>query len=363
MKEFRYKTILLFGSLQFCGNIVEYFSENTEKLVVYYIMPRRGREPNMASYYRKGKLIEKKEFFSPTNFFLCYLFLYINFLRILFTYFRKSEKFYVICGHPLFSFFKSVLKAFRNYEIVFFVGDYYPGNDILNVIYRKLAHHYHDTCRYRAYLSDRLNKKFNGKILHTKNVKTIMWAIAPPRLTKKDPERSIELCFIGAIRESHGLTKVFQILAKKKDVKVKILGVCDSSLFKKYKRLIDKLRIEKQVYFPNKFIVDLESETADSHIGVALYTPNEGTYYADPGKVKAYAQLGLPILMTDAAQVADFIRKFKAGEIVTQKTDSILEGIEKMQKNYSLYQEGLKKFTKHFSYKTYYARRFTFLEG
>ncbi len=362
MKNFRYKKILLFSSLQFAGNHVEYFSQNTEKLVVYYVMPRKGKEPNMVTLYEKGVLIKEQAFYSPDNLFFCYVFLYLNFVRILFFYFSRKEKFYIICGHPLFSFFKSILGLFRRFEIVYFIGDYYPGMSILNIFYRFISHHYHNSARYRVYISDRLNKKYNnGQIVHTQNAKTIMWGVKPQD-KKNISTKNLQLCFIGVIRESHGLEQTLALLKKKKDLKIKVLGTCNQELYARYNTLIKRWHITERVYFPNRFVPKLETETYDCHIGVALYTINAGTYYADPGKVKAYAELGLPILITDAAEIAGYIKKYNAGEIVKGNADSILEAIEKIQKNYTVYVLGLKKFNNYFNYKSYYPPRFMFME-
>src|SRR5258708_987465 len=44
----RYKNIFMYSSLQFCGNIEEYFSKHTEKLVVFITMPRlKNKDTNL----------------------------------------------------------------------------------------------------------------------------------------------------------------------------------------------------------------------------------------------------------------------------------------------------------------------------
>ncbi len=365
MKEYRYKNILHFGTLQFDGNHIEYFRANTEKLIVYYVMPRKGKEPNRVRFYLKGNLFDEKVFYSPDNFFLCYFYLYFNFLRILYWYFSRKEKFYIICGHPLFSFFKGTLQIFRKYELVYFVGDYYPGYSLLNIIYRTIFNYYHKQIKYRLYISDRLNKIINGTVIDNEHIKTIMWGVKPPKKYATYTGGLLTLCFIGTIRETQGLKIVIELLRTKKDIKVKILGPCEERLFIKYKKLIATYKIEKQVYFPNKFfnMEQLEKETAECHIGVALYDVIEAPYYSDPGKVKTYAQLGLPILMTDAAQVVKYIVKFNAGEIVQEHIESVVKGIELIKGNYQLYIKGLKKFNNYFNYKSYYPERFSFLES
>lgn len=362
MKEFRYKSIFMQGSLQFCGNIVEYFVENTEKLVVFYVMPRTGNEQNLIRLYNKGKLVEEKVVKSSKNLILCYICIYYNFVKILFSYFSRNEKFFVLAAHPLFLYFRSFLNLFRSYECVYSVDDYYPGYNPINVMYRIIAKYYHDRSRFRTYISDRLNKKMNGRIMQNKYIKTVMWGIKPPKTYKKQANRPITLCFIGAIRESHGIKLALDLLLKQKGLKIKILGTCPSHLFKKYQKLIKAYGISDRVYFPNKFTENLEQEVKDCHMGIALYDIRSGSYYSDPGKVKTYAQLGLPIVMTDVAEVAGYLIKFKAGVVVDERVESVWKGIQRIYKSYLVYMQGLERFNQYFTYTTYYARVFRFLE-
>lgn len=363
MKKFRYKTILMQGTLQYAGHIVEYFIENTDKLVVYYVMPRGSKESNMVRLYNKGKKIHEKELISSDNIILCYLLIYLNFLSILFGYFKRGERFFLLSAHPIFFFFRSILKLFRAYECVYFVGDYYPGNNIINVLYRTISQHYHDQTKYRTYISDRLNKKLNGKVINDAFVKTMMWGVKPPLHYRECQDGKKMLCFIGAIRESHGLRLVFNVLKERRDLFIKILGTCDKELFKEYDEIIHSLNIKKQVDFPNRFIEDLEDATKDCFIGIALYDVTSGTYYADPGKVKAYAQLAMPIVMTDVSETVRYIKRFKAGEIVEENVASVSKAIDAIFARYDTYVDGLKRFNRYFNYRTYYTHAYKFLEN
>lgn len=363
MKKFRYKTILMQGTLQYAGYIVEYFIENTEKLIVYYVMPRGSKESNMVRLYSKGKKIHEKELISSGNIVLCYLFIYLNFLSILFGYFKRGERFFLLSAHPIFFFFRSILKLFRVYECVYFVGDYYPGKNLINIFYRIISQHYHNGTSYRTYITNRLNRKMNGKIINNAYVKTMMWGVKMPKKYKQWQNGKKTLCFIGAIRESHGLQLLFDVLKERKDLNVKILGTCEKDLFRKYKERIGRLGIADQVYFPNTFIKDLERETKDSYIGIALYDVMSGTHYADPGKVKAYAQLAMPIVMTYVSETARYIKRFKAGEIVEENVASVSKAIDAIFTRYDTYVNGLKRFNRYFNSRTYYVRAYKFLEN
>lgn len=362
-KRFRYKNILSLGSFQFCGNIVEYFSENSEKLVVYYVLPRVQKVPNVVRVYRRGRLISEEKLISSGNFIFYYISLYLNYLRVLFTYFSPREKLYFIHGHPILFLFNSLLKKFRDFEMVYWIGDFYPKHGLLLRIYRFFVFFYHKRAKYTIYLSDRINKKMNGKIIQTRNKRTVMWGINPPkRYKKKPPKNSLTLCFIGLIKESQGLRLVFRVLQEDKKLRFKILGFCPENLYHEYRKIIGESKITKQVYFPNKFIENLEEEMEDCHIGIALYEDNPLTNLTDPGKIKTYTQMGLPVIMADVSAIAEFVEKFKAGEVVQRNIQSVFQAIKKIKNHYQEYIKGVKRFNDYFNYRKYYKKAFRFLE-
>lgn len=130
--------------------------------------------------------------------------------------------------------------------------------------------------------------------------------------------------------------------------------------------ILKKNRLERRVFFPQRsyYGKELQKEISDCHIGIALYDigPGNGTYYADPAKIKTYTQYDLPVIMTDAAQVADYISKFKAGIIVPPEVGPIGIAITTMAKHYTLYVRGVRAFNQYFNYRTYYREKFHFLK-
>ena len=99
-------------------------------------------------------------------------------------------------------------------------------------------------------------------------------------------------------------------------------------------------------------------------MGVALYdiTPTNGTYYTDPGKVKTYASLGLPIIMSDMSAIAPYIKRFNCGILVKNDEMELEKALLDMKKNYTKYLQGLEKFNKYFYYETHYRKTFRILE-
>lgn len=367
MNNYKYKNILLFASFQFCGNIIEYFSQNSEKAVIYITQPRFNNKYNIVRLYKKGKLISEHKVISSGNIFLYYFYWYTTYLQVLLKYFAKNEKVYVIIWQPYFLFGMFLQKIFRNIEFVYWIGDYFPPVNSSLLFYEKLKKYYHDRVSYTRYLSDRINEKMNGRVLDTIERSTTMWGIKPPKMQKKKlNSKKVILLFIGVIRDSQGLELLLEVIKRNPDFYLKLLGSSTEEYFKKYKNIITKYNISKRVAFPNRmfYAQELEKESSDSIIGVALYdvTKNNASYYADPGKIKTYAQLGLPVVMTNIADIEKYVKKYSAGKIVEKDVDDISNKIREIALHYTKYTKGLDAFNTYFEYNSYYKKSFKFME-
>lgn len=360
-----YKNIFLYASLQFCGNIEEYFRNHTENLLVFIVMPRIKNKFNILRYYQNGKLVKEEKVTSSSNIFFYYFLWYMQYLGALLKYFSKKERVVVISFHSISFFLMTIQKLLRSIAYVYWIGDYFPGVSFTLRMYEKLKKSYHNTISYSCYLSDKINKKMNGKVLQTAYRKTVVWGVKPKNLKRGMIKNHLQILFVGLIKPSQGIENILLFLKEHKEYKIKILGICEQKFYEHLKNLISEYKIKDQVYFPNAFLSDeeLERESRDCHVGVALYdvSPLNATYYADPGKVKSYAELELPIIMSNISDTAKFIKKFHCGEVVEQLSD-LHSALLKVKKNYKAYQLGLKKFNKHFYYESYYKKSFLFLE-
>jgi hypothetical protein len=367
MAKYRYNNIFLFASFQFCGNIIEYFSQNSEKAVIYITQPRFNNKYNIVRLYKKGKLISEYKVISSGNIFFYHIYWYITYIQVLLNHFSKREKVYVITWQPYFLFGMSIQKIIRNIEFVYWIGDYFPPVNVSLKLYEKIKKYYHDKVTYSRYLSDRINKKMNGKLLENAQRSTTMWGVNPEKkYIKKEDSKKIVLLFIGVIRESQGIELLLQVIKENSDFYLKLLGSSTDSYFKKYNNLINKYNISDRVEFPNRMFYgdEIIRESRNAKIGIALYdvTKNNASFYADPGKIKTYAQYGLPILMTPIADVEKYIIKFSAGEVVGQNIKEVERAIKKIKRDYRKYLDGLEKFNNYFYYENYYQKKFKFLE-
>ena len=159
---------------------------------------------------------------------------------------------------------------------------------------------------------------------------------------------------------------LFSFLAKHQEYSLKIIGICPDELYQRYLVIVTKLEIGKQVFFPNKFYSEseLESLSDTCHVGVAMYdtSPLNATYYTDPGKIKAYAELGLPIIMSETSAVGPYVRRFGCGEVISNSDKELEKALFKIKRGYSKYLSGLENFIKYFFFETYYQQAFKALE-
>lgn len=366
MKKFRYKNILLYTSHQWCGNTEEYFVRNTERLAVFLLMPRIQTKDNILRIYEKGKLVKVEQTPLTANFFLYYLLWYFYYIVAIFKHFPRNEKLIVISAHPYVFFATTLQKLFRNIDFVYYIADYYPPINITMKLYERLKRFYHKGIKYRVYLGDGVNEIMNGKVLDTPTCKTIMLGVNPKHIKRDIKKADRTILFVGVVRPSVGLDIVYEFLKTNPTYKLKIIGICDKELYQKNQEMIKRCGIANRVYFPNRFFFDdeLNEVSKKCFVGVALYTiDNTSTiYYADPGKVKTYTEMGLPVIMSKTSSIAPYIKGLKAGEVINRNASSLAMAIEKIKKKYSTYIKGVAKLNEKFYYETYYGEKFSFLE-
>jgi hypothetical protein len=329
-------------------------------------MPRIQTKDNILRIYEKGKLVKVEETPLSENFFLYYFLWYLHYIIAIFKHFPRDRKLIVISAHPYVFFATTIQKLLRNIDFVYYIADYYPPINLTMKLYERLKKFYHKGIKYKIYLGDGVNKIMNGKILNTKTTKTIMLGVKPKHITRDLKKTNHTILFVGVVRSGVGLEIIYEFLRLNPSYNIKILGICDRGLYQKHTEIIKQYNISDRVYFPNRFFFDNEmNEVSKScFVGIALYTiDNTSTiYYADPGKVKTYTEMGLPVIMSKTSSIAPYIEKYKAGEVVNRNQIALKKAIERIKANYRAYTDGVNKLNKIFYYETYYCEKFSFLE-
>src|SRR3989344_5329309 len=249
----RYKNLFMFSSLQFCGNIEEYFSQHCEKLVAFIVMPRLKNKGNLLRVYKHRKLTLEQKVWSSQNIFLYYASWYMFHIFFILKYFSKKEKLVVYSPHPISFFAMTLQKLIRNIIFVYFVGDFFPPTALSLRLFEKLKKFYHDRIPYATYLSDIINQHMNGEILDTENRKTVMWGVKPKHIQRGLPLSICSLLFVGLIKPGQGLESLLLFIKNHKDYKLNIIGNCSDDFYKMYKNTIEDYKIKERVFFPNKF--------------------------------------------------------------------------------------------------------------
>ncbi len=367
MRKFRYKNILLYTSHQWCGNTEEYFSKNSERLLAFLLMPRVQNKDNVLRIYEQGKMVEEKKIGLSENIFLYYFLWYMQYIKAIFTHIPKNERLIVVSHHPYPFFFMTLQKFFRKLTFVYWIADYFPPINLVLRLFEKLKAFYHKNIDYACYLGDGVNNIMNGKIMTTDRKRTIIWGVKPKNIKRNFIKTKHNLLYVGVVRPTVGLEIVYEFLKTNKEYKLKVIGVCDKALYKRQMGMIKNYGIDKQVYFPNRFFFDdeLNELSKECFVGVALYAiDNTSTiYYADPGKIKAYTEMGLPVIMSRTSSIAPYIEKFNAGKVIERNVASFERAIKTIHEGYGEYLKGVINFNKYFYFEDYYVKSFKFLEN
>ena len=363
---FRYKRIFMYSSLQFCGHREEYFAARTEHVVFYIPFTRCGARPGLVREYRMGSLVSEYQVPSSANLVLYYALWYLNHIRILLRHFRRGRPLIVHAGFPVAFFGLWFQRLLRPATFAYTIGDYFPPQTLLGHLFAKVQQFYHDrvTCAY--YLTDRINRQLNGTVLDTPTRRTVMWGVQEAPIRRDPPGAHVRLLLVGLIKGSEGLSRLLEFLAASPDYSLEVVGVCDDLLYQNFMRQIRAAGLSDRVHFPNLFLPEpeLHELSRACHIGVALYdtNPMNPTNYADPGKVKAYTEMGLPVVMTDISDIARYIREFRCGETIRQDPAELATALQRIRNGYPGYVEGVRRFNAHFAYEAYYESAFSFLE-
>ena len=168
MRKFRYNNILLYTSHQWCGNIEEYFSQNSERVLAFLLMPRMQNKNNVLRIYGKGKLVEEKNISLSKNIFLYYFLWYMHYIKAIFTHIPRNERLIVVSGQPYHLFFMTFQKLFRKLTFVYWIADYFPPINPVLRLFEKFKAFYHKNIDYACYLGDGVNNIMNGKIMKSK---------------------------------------------------------------------------------------------------------------------------------------------------------------------------------------------------
>lgn len=345
-----------------CGNITEYFAKNSAHFFVFSHCPTFIDEPDRLTEYVDGKKIGVREYrwYGGKSVALKYVFMWLHFAHArLFVLPRNTD---VISFHPLFCFGNVFFRLVKGGRTIFWSFDFFDQYEGLYYFYNKMADFYVRHLPRVLFLGKPMRNKYAERLGARPQPE---WEVLNLGTKQGNPERAPEanvLGFIGNLKDRQGLEEVMDAMVVDPSLRLDIVGM--GIWLEPLKLYAAKVGVTDRVRFLGKIseVSELEKVTRRWQIGVAMYAPTQFTPYADPGKVKLYAQLGMPVLTTDITAIAPDVAELRSGVLAPLSTDGILNGIRQIQGSYETYLAGAKAMNERYEFNRTYGQAFAFLE-
>jgi len=254
-------------------------------------------------------------------------------------------------------------------RVVYYTIDYFPTrfeNKILNFIYHsidKICVKYADETWNVSEVMVDAREQYNNMdrtIYNRQHTVPIgIWYENAPRKEFSQIDNK-KLIFTGHLLAHMGVDLVIrsmpEILKKIPDVRFEIIGGGEEE--DRLRELVKELKVSKSVKFWG-WIRDrskLEKIMSDGAIGLATFNTeilDDKVKNADPGKIKDYMLLGMPVIATNVISTANAIRKARCGLIINYQALDLVNAVVKLLKNPGLlreYRENALKYVSKFDY-------------
>lgn len=364
------------------GKILDYLLENFTNVFHFSIgfhNLKNKKNYNRLLIFRNGKLERELFLFQlPIPQSLIFLLLpirsIINFFQIVsYSIWLKSKYKRIDIYFTVNAFIAWIGNLLRGTGIVektvFWVWDYYPPiheNKII-MLMRYIYWQFDKVSSYSdkvAFVNHRLLNLRIDLGIYSQKVSHPIIPIATDYFPK--PERrdakDVVFGFIGVLKKIQGPGIIFdhskELLKGFKSFKYEVIG---SGPDENYLKIMAKRSKTKTTFYGY-----LEGETFNQilkncTIGIAMYVPDptDVSYYGDPGKIKRYISLGLPVICTDALEFSKEIEKENAGIIVDyDDADAFVAATKKIMARYSFYSNNAYKLSQKYYYKKIYPEMF-----
>lgn len=278
---------------------------------------------------------------------------FIHFILNILSLFKKKYD-YVICFNCLNAFSVLIFKRFiKNTKIVFYTIDYTDyrfNNKFLNNLYKYFDKYSSENADYIINLSERVS---NMRIKNKYNLNTTQYVLPVGtdnnkfdyNLDKRFKSRKI-VC-LSTIYKRQGVQILVKSAAILKKLEYKVIFdiIGDGPYLNTIKKYCDILNVNEYFKFHGlvKDKMDLNELLSSSSIGIAPYkidkTKTSIAYYADVTKPKDYISFNLPVLITDAVEVASTIKRYNAGVLINYNHEDISKKIISIFDNYNFYKK------------------------
>lgn len=254
-------------------------------------------------------------------------------------------------------------------KVVYYTIDYFPTrfeNKLLNNIYHyidklcvKLADETWNVSSVMIYAREKNSSLDRIKHNRQHRVPIGIWFDKAPRKSFSEIDKK-KLIFVGQLLPHMGVELVVktmpEIINRIPDIKLEIIGGGEQ---KKYlTQLAKELHVEKNIKFWG-WVRDrrkLEIIMSDGAVGLATFNTeilDEKVKNADPGKIKDYMLLGMPVIVTDAISNTKEIIKNQCGIVIRYKSSDLVNAVVQLLNDKNRlykYRKGALNYVQQFDY-------------
>ncbi len=341
-------------------NLRTYLLENycADILYIYHQMLEMRESRNKSSgydFFKDNKLVSSGK--ASNNRLYWQVFYIKDVLLTLFWCLKSGEKFdvYFASGNlsPLAGLILRELGIVK--KVVYQSVDYYSmrfKNTVLNWLYFQLDKFFVRFCDETWNVSPRMaparekQMGMNMKIFKRQyTVNNCIWFYKTKRLPYDKINRK-KIIYRGMLLEFMGIDLAIRamplLLRRIPDLKFEIIGTGDQENY--LKNLAKTLKVSKNVLFHGfvKERSEVERILSDAAAGIATFKPNmpvDRVINSDPGKIKDYLLLGMPVITTDTSYLSEEIANSKAGLIVNYNPKELAAAVVKLINNQRLLKE------------------------
>lgn len=372
------------------GKVLDYILENFKIVCVFSIgfySLENKKNYNNLSVYKNGKIINSFSLFQlPISSRFIYVLIPIRsaitfFEVILYSIwlkkrFKKIDIYFTV--NAFTAWIGILLKSFGVVtKTVFWVWDYYPPIHknkfvmLMRYVYwqfDKFSSHSDNV----AFVNRRLLDLRKDLGIYDKNSEYPIIPIGADRITlriksfSKKPNKLI-FGFIGVLKKTQGVDIIFDnasaLINKFGSIQYEIVGSGPDENYLKARAKRSKIQAKFYGYLDGDSFNDVLGECS---IGIATYTPEPGnvSQYGDPGKIKRYLSLGIPIITTNVIEFAKEIEKSGAGVIIEYNNQkALINAVKKIMDSHETYRKNAYNLSKKFYYKKIYPKMFESTHG
>jgi glycosyltransferase involved in cell wall biosynthesis len=329
--------------------VEDYFKDRCYKLAIVGLAGIRQRYGGRCTFYKDEKQVNNFRLpalyvkaNSPLEHLFTVAYYFFQSILIILSALRLKTRFNFVIGISAFyTFMGIILKRLKIVnQVIYYCLDYYPSKSIMNKLTIELDKFCYENSDIVWNLSSQIAKARINTL--EKNLKPQKEIIVPlthsSKLLTLKPLNEIDrwsIAFIGTIEKMQGLQLLVEampeILAHSSKIHVKIIG--DGPYAHELKNLVKETNLDDHFTFygfvtRNSEVIETISNCA---IGVAPFipVPENNAITADPGKIKFYASLGLPVIVTKIPSGL-LIEKEGAGIAVDYEPNALANAVIKL---------------------------------